>query len=128
MKTRLFLILILLVVNVVAQAAAIVASDVWVIRLDGREYAMVSGSVVLSSTGVVTLQNPNFLSTCRRTNGQSFVSGPGRLVYDSVGRFLYLQSPEFTIEDDALVLSSTTGDVECANSVAAEAIFGSGFE
>ncbi|AVQ00320.1 hypothetical protein C7S18_23775 (plasmid) [Ahniella affigens] len=109
-------------------AAAILASDAFVIRLDGREYAMSGGSVLLSSTGVLTLQSPNALVDCRRANGQALVAGPGKIVYDGLGRFLYLQSPEFVIQDDALVLQSTTGDIACANGVASERLFDSSFE
>lgn len=128
MKLRLLVLIVLLQISPGILAAAIVAADVFVIRLDGREYAMAAGSVVLSSTGVLTLQTPNSLVDCRRNNGQGFVAGTGRLVYDGLGRFLYLQSPEFVIQDDAVVLQSTTGDVVCANGAAADAIHRDSFE
>lgn len=98
------------------------------LQLDDHVYALPAGSLVFSSNGHVTLQSPLALAQCQRRQGGAWVSSAYRLIYDSVGRSLYLSSPVFSVTGKVLRLQSSSGDLICAGASPASAVFGDSFE
>ncbi|MBK8284876.1 MAG: hypothetical protein IPK97_08260 [Ahniella sp.] len=111
-----------------AGAAQLDATEAFVLRLDSFDYAMVPGVLEFAASGSITLLAPNQLQQCRRANGASQPASSHRLIYDSLGRFVYLADPFIRVDGRVAQLSSTSGDMVCAGGLAVDRLFAGSFE
>lgn len=104
------------------------SDEAFVLQLDDQQYALPPGGLAFSASGHITLQAPLALSQCQRRNAAALLVSPYRLIYDSVGRALYLQSPVLQLEGATLRLTSSSGDLVCAGATPAVTLFTHSFE
>ena len=109
-------------------ASQLEATEAFVLRLDQFEYTMAPGVLAFANSGSVTLLAPNQLEQCRRSDVAAQPVSSHRLVYDSLGRFLYLSDPIIRIDGRIAQLRSTSGDLICAGAQAVDRLFSGSFE
>ena len=109
-------------------ATQLEATEAFVLRLDQFEYTMAPGVLAFADSGSLTLLAPNQLEQCRRSNGAAQPASSHRLVYDSLGRFLYLADPIIRVDGRIATLRSTSGDLICAGGQAIDRLFSGSFE
>ncbi|AVP99158.1 hypothetical protein C7S18_19165 [Ahniella affigens] len=104
------------------------SDEPFLLRLDNYTYPLPAGAMVFSSGGQITFQTPLQLSQCQRQSGGSLVVSSYRLVYDGLGRSLYLSRPDFAIDGGVISLQSSSGDMVCAGGSPAADVFRNSFE
>lgn len=109
-------------------SVTVTAEESFVLQLDGIDYPMSTGSLVVSDSGSITLVSPNRLQQCQRIGGAGAVATDWRLIFDSVGRSLPLDGPLMTFDAPLLRLRSSTGDFRCAGGTPSALIFRDTFE
>lgn len=111
-----------------ASASGLSSNEPFLLHLDDHTYPLPAGSLVFSSSGQITLQTPLALSQCQRRSGGALVVSAYKLVYDGLGRFLYLRQPVLSVDGGVLRLESSSGDLVCAGGSPAAEVFRSSFE
>lgn len=111
-----------------ALGASLDASAPFTLRLDGLDYRLAAGRLQFGASGTVTLASTQALSQCVRAAGGTLPATGYRLVYDGLGRSLYLAGPMILLDADTLLLRTSAGDVRCTGGVPADPVFAHGFE